>query len=200
MAVLLGIAIFRIGNIARRFGRYRTTQLVAPALFVVLLFGGIVDGWPSRRQFEADQTLVCWSTVAKALRPVFLPADRMSPEALGIFSSTLPDTYVHDYLGLTDGYVAQHATKISPTYGKSNPAYTYETIHPTVFVFHSRGWLTAMARASAGRYNEDYDTFFLDHVPSCSDRTMIVSVRNDAESRILPQLAQYAPRQVIVPS
>jgi hypothetical protein len=124
----------------------------------------------------------------------------VSPEAIGVFSYILIDTYSHDMLGLTDRNVAQHGTDYIRQYGKAAPAYTYKMIRPNVIVVHSGfGLLQPMAAVSGGQYNNDYSTYALPTLQECEDLEVMISIRNDTVARILPMLTRWAYQPVDVP-
>ncbi len=138
-----------------------------------------------------------------AVQAALLPTDKVSPEALGIFSYANPNVYSHDLLGLTDRYVAARGETYVGTFGKAAPAYTYYGVRPDFIVVHSGfTYLSPMARVSNGAYNNDYSTYLLPELsrsPDCPGRTFVVSIRKDSVARILPAFAELKPRPVTVP-
>ncbi len=173
------------------------TGLLLGATSMALLQG---NNWTRAPQLGGGPTEPCWQLLATTLKPGLLPNDVVSPEAIGVFSYILIDTYSHDMLGLTDRNVAQHGTDYIPQYGKAAPAYTYKVIRPNVFVVHSGfGLLQPMAAVSGGQYNNDYSTYALPTLQECEDLEVMISIRNDTVERILPMLTRWAYQPVDVP-
>jgi arabinofuranosyltransferase len=222
LAVLLGITADRIAAI-RYSSRIPFPQPVILFVIVLLLLAGIsvvlqstkwdvtpdFVGWQDI-QWDATPDLVvekadpCHQELADRVRPALLPTDRVSPEVLGIFSYMLPNIYSHDFLGLTDSYVARYGTDYISKAGKIAPTYTYYTIQPNLILGH-RGLdrLSRIARDSHGTYNENYRTYSLTKPPPhCVPGTqgVVISIRQDSAERIFPVFAELGPQPVIVPN
>jgi hypothetical protein len=134
-----------------------------------------------------------------------LSTDRIAGEAIGIFSYTLRDNYVHDVLGLTDYYSAHYGYKYAMGFGKSYPEHTYHDIQPTLITTHiGLPYLSTLAAVSNEAYNEEYSTYRLTEVPACDkegrgEYEMMVSIQKESVSRILPGFGSLAPERVEVP-
>ena len=171
---------------------------------VVILLVGMMLGnhqWTTRAQLlPPPRDSSCFQRLARLLEPVLVPSDRVSPEVVGLFSYELVDVYVHDFLGLTDRQVATKGTLYRKQYGRAHPKYTYEVVHPEVFIVQSGfGHLRPMAQAATGRFNKTYSTYSLDQVTNCFDG-VLMSVRTDVKTRILPAFAGIELKPVVVPS
>jgi hypothetical protein len=205
-ALLLGLAVDGIAAAARSQGD-------ALRLASYLCFGGLLvaGGAFMLREQRWDATLdasvttahPCWQHLAEVAQPVLLPSDRVSPEALGVFSYMNPNVYSDDLTGLTNRYVARHGTIYIPRFGKAAPGYTYHTIRPNLIVVQSGfGWLSLLARASDETYNDRYSTYLLasSRMPApCSSETYIVSIRKGSVARMLPAFKALGVRAVTVP-
>jgi hypothetical protein len=203
--LLAGLSALGIDKMFQMLVRWRKGTLgwlSGAIVIVVILPVAVMLGdhqWISRPQLLPVRPASCFDNLARLLQPVLVPGDRVSPEVLGIFSYRLPDTYVHDFLGLTDRRVAREGTLYLRQYGKAYPGYTYEVVRPHVIIVQSGfGHLTPMAQAAAGRFNETYSTYSINKVPGCFDG-VLVSVRTDVKTRILSAFAGVELRQVIVP-
>lgn len=73
---------------------------------------------------------------AARVGPLLKPGDVVAPERLGLFSYMVPNAYSHDYMGLTDRYVARHGVWVRYM-GRNDYRYTAETVRPAVYVWHS---------------------------------------------------------------
>jgi hypothetical protein len=105
------------------------------------------------------------------------------------------DTYAHDFLGLTDSYLAQHGTHYWAQIGKSDLAYTYQVIHPTVLVFHSGGGFpNDFFYNSGGKFDNDYAAFTLQGLKACSGTKTILILSRDSLARLLPAVARFDPQ------
>ena len=180
--------------------RWRPAAIVGLVILpVVMMLGN--HRWIRHAQLlPPSRDISCFHTLARLLQPVLVPGDRVSPEAIGRFSYELPDVYVHDFLGLTDREVATKGTLYRKQYGRAHPRYTYEVVHPEIIIVQSGfGHLRPMARVAAGRFNETYSTYSLDQITRCFDG-VLMSVRTDVKSRILPAFAGIESKQLVVPS
>lgn len=204
--LLAGLSAVGIDTMFQMLARSRkgTPAWLSGAIVIVVLILPVAvmlsdHQWISRPRLLPLRSASCFDNLARLLRPVLMPGDRVSPEVLGIFSYRLADIYVHDFQGLTDRRVANEGTIYLRQYGKAYPRYTYEVIRPHVIIVQSGfGHLTPIAQAASGRFNETYSTYSLDRVPGCFDGVLL-SVRTDVKSRILSAFAGVELRQVIVP-
>lgn len=219
LTVALGLAVDRIVTIRETSGSIYLSarnKLVVSLLFaagLVFMLLGVelwrpapdADAtgypWQATPDFTIEKPEPCWQELADLSRPVLVPDDRISPEALGVFSYMFPDVYSHDFLGLTDKQVARYGTVYNPRYGKQAPAYTYYDVQPDLIVVHSGfGHLSPMARISDGAYNENYSTYRLTNLPrNCRGSNVVVSIQKASVTRILPAFTQLEPQPVTVP-
>lgn len=79
-----------------------------------------------------------WGQALQRIAPQLAPGDSVSAEALGYIGYQLPNTRVHDPLGLADAYLARHGT-FRPTFGRDDPNYTLGVVHPTILIWHYVG-------------------------------------------------------------
>jgi hypothetical protein len=140
--------------------------------------------------------------LGESLLPVMLPNDRVSPEAIGMIGYVLDNTYIHDPLGLTDAHVARHGDVYLPREGKTALSYTYEVMWPTVLIYLGYSlWPADVERASSGRYRDRYSTYQLAVSSQCTpdDTPLVIGLRNDAASRIIPALQRLTPIRETIP-
>jgi hypothetical protein len=78
------------------------------------------------------------TTLVARLRPRLSTGDVVSAEAIGYIGYALPDTPIHDPLGLTDAYLARHGHRCL-TYGKMDVGYTLGRVRPAVAAWHYLG-------------------------------------------------------------
>ncbi len=199
-AVLLGMALSRIAVSRQPVARI--------GVGLVLLAGGVFmlydDRWaPTPDAHVSANPSPCWHGLARAVEPALLPTDKVGSEAIGIFGYTLEDTYVLDYLGLTDYLSAHHGTFYSRGFGKFSPERTYDA-RPSIIFTHSGFFIfKRLVDATEGAYNEEYSTYKLTEVPDCDEEGggkygMMASIRNDSVVRMLPALAPLGPKRVEV--
>ncbi len=216
-AVLFCLALERLVQEGRRV---TSPTLLRWSLVVVVLVSGwilLVESskascqiigqcieWGKRRDRQIDtQIVLCGDHVAVAERinPVLRPGERVSAEALGIFAYVLPEAYVHDMLGLTDGYLARRGDRHHPTFGRSDYAYSYHVVRPVFYLLQSRSVVDSLWRASAGKFNDEYLAYELLRLPNsnCDGDYMNVIVHKDSAARIMPTLQDLEPRLVTLP-
>jgi hypothetical protein len=111
--------------------------------------------------------------VTTRLGPILAPDDVISAEAIGYISYHLSTNPIHDPIGLTDPYLAQHGIP-SVTYGKSDILYTFRTIEPAVMVWHYAGHLQGVPNYLLSGYEsfcyQDCDNWRADLVMVRRDR------------------------------
>ena len=208
LAVLLGVAVDRVATVARSPGVVPSRLKIKPGVGLLLVTGCVFmllkHQWNTTPGIDVENANPCWRALGGAVQPALLPTDKVSPEALGIFSYMNPNVYSHDLLGLTDRYVAAHGEIYVGTFGKAAPAYSYYGVRPDLIVVHSGfAYLSPMARVSNGTYDNDYSTYVspeLGRSQDCPGRTFVVSIRKDSVARILPAFAELKPQPVTVPS
>lgn len=204
MAVLLGISLDRV--ISLSLGLRLSYRWAMQWVTVLLLMAGVIltlrnnsqeqqlaGGWTTQPRLEVREGAVCYKDLAIALKPVLLPADKVSSLVLGVFSYALADFYSHDMLGITDAYLAQHGNYYWSRIGKSDFAYSYQQVYPTVVVLHRYGLPdSAMPQVSGGPVKDEYVVFARDEEPYCHELTIL---RRDSVARILPALTKlhYVP-------
>jgi hypothetical protein len=144
------------------------------------LHGGILNRHELVEMFGPDEN--SFMQIAAALRPALRPGDVLAPEVLGIFSYTLLDVPIHDWLGLADAHVAHYGTVYFPMFGKAEPAYSVETITPAAFVL-VRGdhTIEIFQRETAGAFGKLYHCWLVTNRP---ERIML-AIRLDREQAIL---------------
>lgn len=132
-----------------------------------------------------------YATLANALKPIVQPTDCISPEALGVMSFLLPQVYMHDFIGLTDGHIAKDGPVYQRTFGKSDYAYTVLNIHPTIIVTHSSLWhLRQMEHYTTGQFSSRYTIFELRSL------NLTLSIENSSVPRFMSVLGRFEPVKV----
>ena len=114
-----------------------------------------------------------WGEAVDRLAPALTPSDKVSAEAIGYIGFNLPDTFIHDPLGLTDNYIARNGQPAVP-YGKTDIEYTVNTIHPSVMIWHYTGHLKNLDPALL---DTEYKTFCYENCESWNAH--VVMVRTD---------------------
>jgi len=190
LVTLEGHGMSRVGHVLR-WG--------ACAVLVITMFFPLrANRWESTAALRINQQgVICtdYRALALAIQPALLPDDRLAPEALGIFGYLLRDTYAHDFLGLTDRYLATHGVNYWPQIGKSDLGYTYSVIRPTLFVFHSGlGFPNDLYYHTQGRFDAEYAAYTLRDLKSCPPGTTILVIRRDSLERLLPMVARFNPQ------
>jgi arabinofuranosyltransferase len=203
LVIPLGLAIERL---APSYGLAASSRWIACivgsiVLIVVGILGLTRHEWRSAPSMRLEPTEPCWGNLARTIRPALSAGDKVSAEAIGVFSYLLPATYSHDMLGLTDAYVAKQGTIYHQQYGKAAPAYTYYNVQPTLIIVHSGfGHLKPMAETSQGRYNKTYTTYLLRDIDDCANEEIMISIRSESVQRFLPNLQNLDLQRVIVPT
>lgn len=134
-------------------------------LSLAILLGPLIqvsDAALHRIRYDQDFLLVdytpdmeFWGESVERLSPVLSPSDIVSAEAIGYIGYCLPNTYVHDPLGLTNSYIANNGRPAIP-YGKTDVQYTVNIVHPSVMIWHYTGHLKDL---DANLLDEDYKTY-----------------------------------------
>jgi arabinofuranosyltransferase len=199
--VLLGVMLEHVIRLDGWRARRLRPVIVYGAILLLALGAASTlrnDDWTSPLSQRDKGWMTCYESLAYALQPTLIPGDRVTPEAIGIFSYILSDVYIHDMMGLTDAYLAHQGNIYQRWYGKSDYAYTYRQVAPNIFVFHSGfDHLSQFELASGGRYNDEYETYDLHTSPPC--HPMNISIRSDSVDRIVPALGGNLER-VTVPA
>jgi arabinofuranosyltransferase len=105
-----------------------------------------------------------YSSLATALRPVLQPSDVIAPEAIGRIGMELPDTKIHDFLGLSDATIAWHGTQPAAPYGKTDLVHSLKQ-RPMMFVFHSGDYYPRKINAATGDgLDREYTRLDLNHM------------------------------------
>ncbi|MBJ6761778.1 hypothetical protein JGU66_13470 [Myxococcaceae bacterium JPH2] len=152
-----------------------------------------------RMHWELEQPADFYGVIARALRTGLRKEDVVAGEGIGLLGFELPDTYIHDILGLTDEHLAHHGTRRN-FYGRSDYRYTANEVRPAVYVLHS-GFhhLTPFRENFQGDFNTAYETYDVLRLPGSSTHRMMVSLRADVAERLRPLLSPLNPERTIVP-
>ena len=131
------------------------------------------------RDGSASNTVPCilrrrYQGVTELLSNVVKPTDVIAPEAIGYIGYGLIQTKIHDFLGLTERYIARNGSHYHPTFGKSNLDYSMTKVRPTILVFHDRGNIDAFPKNAKVILQTQYTEAFL------SQYQMTLFFRNDS--------------------
>jgi hypothetical protein len=150
-------------------------------------------------QWELYQPAKPYEVIARALRAGLLQEDVVAGEGIGLLGFELPDTYIHDILGLTDEHLAHHGTH-RDIYGRTDYVYTASEVRPAVYVVHS-GFhhLSRFRKGFQGDFNAAYETYDVLLPPGANTHWMMVSLRADVAERLRPLLEPLHPERAIVP-
>ena len=114
-----------------------------------------------------------WGEASSQLAPEIGPTDIVSAEAIGYIGYSLPNTYIHDPLGLTDRNIAISGIPAVP-FGKTNIEYSVNVVRPSVMIWHYTGHLHNL---DLRRVDSDYKTFCFENCESWNAH--VVMIRND---------------------
>ena len=185
---------------------YSRSFIGANPLFLALLAAMPVILWLNRRRgdgargvvvFCLGATLGSWLIMARNGGD-WMPNYRLLTQYTPLYLVpllALPNTRVHDLLGLADAYLARHGT-FRPTFGRDDPNYTLSVVHPTILIWHYVGHVfgaqpdllaqyTAFCAADCASWDAD-----------------VVMVRNDRLAAFGPAFAdwqrvRFTERQVV---
>lgn len=125
-----------------------------------------------------------YTSTLQRIAPALAPNDTISAEALGMVSYTLRDQYMHDPIGLTEPYIAQHG-KPSITYGKTNIDYTLGVVRPSILIWHWGGHLKGAAPDLLAQYQ-------IYCAAECTTwDANLVMIRNDRAEAFAPHFADW---------
>jgi len=89
-----------------------------------------------------------WDSAALRLRAAPLhPSDIVASEGIGYIGFALPDSYIHDPLGLTDRHLARTGKQRYP-FGRMDLDYTLHQVNPAVLLWHYAGNLRSVDAAA----------------------------------------------------
>ncbi|WP_338869284.1 hypothetical protein [Myxococcus stipitatus] len=150
-------------------------------------------------QWELLQPAKPYELVARALRGGLLRDDVVAGEGIGMLGVELPETYVHDFLGLTDEHLAHHGI-LRDMYGRRDYGYTAREVRPAVYVVHSGFYHLSRFRESfQGDFNATYETYDVLRSQGTTTHHMMVSLRTDVAARLRPFLETLQPERATVP-
>jgi hypothetical protein len=150
-------------------------------------------------QWRLHQPSESYGVIAHALRAGLRQEDVVAGEGIGLLGFELPDTYIHDILGLTDEHLAHHGTHRN-IYGRTDYVYTASEVQPAVYVVHSGFFHLSRFRAGfQGDFNAAYETYDVLLPPGSNAHSMMVSLRVDRAERLRPLLGPLHPERAIVP-
>ncbi|MGE0814151.1 MAG: hypothetical protein AB7O93_12480 [Vicinamibacterales bacterium] len=190
MAALLAVAIDAVAGRVDRWApsaRRAAQAAGAAALAAAVVVMGVrnqprdnTGGWRATPALEVSAPASCYASMGRVFEAA-LPPDAVAASLVaGVFGYELRGHVVHDMLGLTDRYLAEHGGLYWPTLGRSDFAYTYDRVRPAVTVLHRSGLPPGAVPAGDG-----YRTF-AHTAGGCNE---LVLLRADLADALLPLLA-----------
>jgi hypothetical protein len=154
--------------------------LFGPLIHVSDLTLNRIRNEPEFNLVEYSPGMTFWGDTASRLSPVLSASDTVSAEAIGYIAYHLPDTSIHDPLGLTDRHIAKNGIPAVP-YGKTDIEYTVHTIRPSVMIWQFSGHLDDLDLTALDKQYKTYcyefcDSWAADIVMIRSDRVQDLSI------------------------
>ncbi|AGC44596.1 hypothetical protein MYSTI_03284 [Myxococcus stipitatus DSM 14675] len=172
--------------------------LAAAASFGLYVGASQLHFFPNM-QWELGQPAKAYEIIARALRGGLQQGDVVAGEGIGMLGIELPETYVHDFLGLTDEHLAHHGT-LRDIYGRRDYVYTARQVRPAVYIVHSGFFHLSRFRAGfEGDFNATYESYDVLRPQGATTHQMMVSLRSDVAERLRPLLGSMQPERATIP-